>query len=65
MGITRYEFGYYLLLVMLVTAHYQLKTLGDKKTVFDFMHHSTEKPSILPGDRIEKWIYEEEKPKQP
>ena len=65
MGITRYEIGYGLLLIILVAAHFELKTMGDKKTVFDFMHHASEKPSMLPGDKIEKWIYEDDKPKEP
>ena len=39
-GITRYEIGFYLILLILFMLHVELKTMGNKKNIFDFMHDS-------------------------
>ena len=36
-SLTRFEIGYLFLLVMLVSLRYQLNTMGNRKTMFDFM----------------------------
>ena len=35
-GITRYEIGFYLILAILGMLHFNLKTMGNKKSYFDF-----------------------------
>jgi hypothetical protein len=39
-GITRYEIGFYLLLLILLMLHVELKTMGNKKNIFDWMNDS-------------------------
>ena len=43
-AITRFEIGFWILFAMLLMMHFALKTMGDKKTIFDFMTPANEIP---------------------